>query len=533
MKKAYAGVDRFRLAAAFLVIGIHIGPFSVWSREADYLLTCCAGRIAVPFFLVTTGYFVLAPYVKSGFRKKQAVRRYLAKNGILYLAATLFYTPLALYSGNVPHSAPDAVRTLLFDGTFYHLWYFPAAMTGVIILAILLRVLCRLRGSVQAAIRAAALFSLAAYTVGLFGDSYYGLAERIPLLCRIYSRIFSVSSYTRNGIFYAPVFLLLGVLINLRDETETCRESGCGGYGGCRGHSRGDRDGGGRPDRNERPLSGNRNEQPLSGNRNERPLSGNRNEQPLSGNRNGRPLSGNFGPAVGHRRDSAGCAKGLLLSFAAMLAEGYATYSLHLQRHNSMYLFLLPVMYFLFRLLLMMRGEAPGWIRNCSMLLYVLHPAVIAVLHKAAKAAGLEELLIRNTFVQYLTVCAASLAVTYVIRSVVRAGAFCRDENGSENRTKAKRRAERKQNKKQDKSKEMSEAKTEQKTGQKQRESGAKTERKTDKSKEKSGTKTGQKQREKRNENRTKQGEKYRKSRCKREGVTGCTRKAGRGSSSI
>lgn len=521
MKKAYAGVDRFRLAAAFLVIGIHIGPFSVWSREADYLLTCCAGRIAVPFFLVTTGYFVLAPYVKSGFRKKQAVRRYLAKNGILYLAATLFYTPLALYSGNVPHSAPDAVRTLLFDGTFYHLWYFPAAMTGVIILAILLRVLCRLRGSVQAAIRAAALFSLAAYTVGLFGDSYYGLAERIPLLCRIYSRIFSVSSYTRNGIFYAPVFLLLGVLINLRDETETCRGSGCGGYdgcggyGGCKGHSRGDRDGGGRPDRNEQPLSGKRN------------------ERPLSGNRNGRPLIGNFGPAVGRRRDGAGCAKGLLLSFAAMLAEGYATYSLHLQRHNSMYLFLLPVMYFLFRLLLMVRGEAPGWIRNCSMLLYVLHPAVIAVLHKAAKAAGLEELLIRNTFVQYLTVCAASLAVTYMIRSVVRAGASCRDENGSENRTKAKRRAERKQNKKQDKSKEMSEAKTEQKTGQKQRESGAKTERKTDKSKEKSGTKTGQKQREKRNENRTKQGEKYRKSRCKREGVTGCTRKAGRGSSSI
>lgn len=79
MRKNYAGIDYFRLAAALMVVGIHIGPFSGWSKDADYLLTYCLGRIAVPFFLMTTGYFVLAPYVSSGFQKKRSVHRYFAK----------------------------------------------------------------------------------------------------------------------------------------------------------------------------------------------------------------------------------------------------------------------------------------------------------------------------------------------------------------------------------------------------------------------------------------------------------------------
>ena len=317
LKKTYAGIDYFRLAAAFMVIGIHIGPFSVWNEDLDYLVTYCAGRAAVPFFLMTTGYFVLAPCVKSGFKKKQAVYKYLVKNGVLYLSATLFYAPLALYSGNVPHSLPELVRAVLFDGTFYHLWYFPAAMIGVMILMFLAR----------KSVRMMFLFSAGAYIAGLLGDSYYGLTEQIPLLRLIYSGIFSVSSYTRNGIFFAPVFLLLGMLSAFPDLQCSVRT----------------------------------------------------------------------------------CLAGLTVTFTGMLAEGYVTYSLDLQRHNSMYLLLLPVMYFLFQLLLRIPGRVPVWIRSGSMLLYILHPAVIVLLRGFAKITGLEKILTENTFVQYLSVCVLSL----------------------------------------------------------------------------------------------------------------------------
>lgn len=40
------------------------------------------------------------------------------------------------------------------------------------------------------------------------------------------------------------------------------------------------------------------------------------------------------------------------ISAVLMLTEGWLTWHNGLQRHNSMYLFLLPVMYFLFQLLL-------------------------------------------------------------------------------------------------------------------------------------------------------------------------------------
>ena len=75
-----AGVDLFRIPAALMVAAIHIAPFSTWNRVGDVLFTYCLGRIAVPFFLMTTGFFVLAPYAKSGFRDKRRLVRFLRQN---------------------------------------------------------------------------------------------------------------------------------------------------------------------------------------------------------------------------------------------------------------------------------------------------------------------------------------------------------------------------------------------------------------------------------------------------------------------
>ncbi len=48
------------------------------------------------------------------------------------------------------------------------------------------------------------------YIVGLFGDSYYGIASEIPFLKNLYAEIFDILDYTRNGVFFAPVFFVLG-----------------------------------------------------------------------------------------------------------------------------------------------------------------------------------------------------------------------------------------------------------------------------------------------------------------------------------
>ena len=90
------------------------------------------------------------------------------------------------------------LRRAVFDGSFYHLWYLPALLLG----APIARLLSRL-GQKKALLAAGGL-----YLIGLGGDSYYGLLPQG--LAGFYGGVFRVFTYTRNGLFYVPLFLLLG-----------------------------------------------------------------------------------------------------------------------------------------------------------------------------------------------------------------------------------------------------------------------------------------------------------------------------------
>ena len=184
-------LDRARLAAALLVVCIHTSPLSTYTAAGDFLLTRVLARVAVPFFFMVSGRFL----ERDGWA---GLGRLWRRTLLLYGGAVLLYLPLNWYNGGF--SPLGWVRALLVDGTLYHLWYFPALLLGLPV-ARLLRKL-----GVPAALALAGLL----YLVGLGGDSYYGLAARVPLLARAYDALFSVCSYTRNGLFFAPLFLLLG-----------------------------------------------------------------------------------------------------------------------------------------------------------------------------------------------------------------------------------------------------------------------------------------------------------------------------------
>ena len=124
----YAGIDDFRILAAVMVIAIHTAPFSGVSQSLDFLLTYCVGRVAVPFFLMTTGFFVLGSWKKSVYADNSKVIRFIKKTLFLYAVSVVLYLPVNFYSGELPRSAGGFISMLFFDGTFYHLWYFPAVM---------------------------------------------------------------------------------------------------------------------------------------------------------------------------------------------------------------------------------------------------------------------------------------------------------------------------------------------------------------------------------------------------------------------
>ncbi|MCM1050068.1 MAG: acyltransferase family protein [Clostridiales bacterium] len=217
-------LDYFKIIAAFLVVAIHTSPLASFNADADFIFTRIIARCAVPFFLMVTGYFILPKYlfnerrinsqpirVQGSFNKQEdlhALFRFIKKNVILYIVAVILYLPINFYAGHFKDVKIGGIlRMLIFDGTFYHLWYLPASVLGVLIVFLLGR---RLK------FKTCFNICLLLYFIGLAGDSYYGLITEIPYAAYVYDTMFKIFSYTRNGIFYAPIFLMLGAYISRR-----------------------------------------------------------------------------------------------------------------------------------------------------------------------------------------------------------------------------------------------------------------------------------------------------------------------------
>lgn len=320
--KTLGGLDVFKLIAAFLVVAIHTSPLSSINSTADFLLTRIIARMAVPFFLMVSGYFILPGYLFDRSKDYRPVMRFVKKGLLLYTAASLLYLPVNLYAGHLEHPGIyDVFRALVFDGTFYHLWYLPASLLGMALLCLLSR---------RLPFPAVFGISLLLYGIGLFGDSYYGLIADCPGIGDFYDMLFQIFTYTRNGIFYVPVFLAMGAYAaHDRQTTKT-----------------------------------------------------------------------------------AVLVWAFCLSAVCMITEGLLLHSCDLQRHDSMYLFLLPCMLFLFALVLQIQAKPSRQLRAVSTGIYILHPLVIVLVRGIAKAVHLEGLLIENSLIHYAAVCVGSAVVS-------------------------------------------------------------------------------------------------------------------------
>jgi serine/alanine racemase len=211
---------------------------------------------------------------------------------------------------------------VIFDGTFYHLWYLPAVILGVLIVSLLGRKL---------PLRAILGVTLLLYVIGLMGDSFYGLTSGVPVLSNMYEAMFHVFSYTRNGLFYAPVFLVIGAWFGYSSRI--------------------------------------------------------------------------YGVKVS--------AVGFVISIALMSAEGFSLRYLGWQRHDSMYLTLLPCMYFLYQLVLTWNIKPGPSLRVISTWIYLIHPIFIIIVRGVAKVTGLTGVLVQNSLIHYLVV--AVLSVLFAI----------------------------------------------------------------------------------------------------------------------
>lgn len=202
MKRGYPVIDQMRLISAILVMTIHISPLANISPAGDFILTRIIARVAVPFFFMVTSYFLFL----DGIPTINKVKKTLLSLAKWYFIATVCYLPLLLYNHYFAKKQllVEIIRDILIDGTFYHLWYFPAVIIGIILVYWMKKYL---------PVPIALLLTILLYGIGLCGDSYYYFANNIPIIKNLLAFLFQYMDYTRNGFFFAPLFLMLGAII--------------------------------------------------------------------------------------------------------------------------------------------------------------------------------------------------------------------------------------------------------------------------------------------------------------------------------
>ena len=387
------GLDRYRLIAAFLVIAIHTSPLLSVNENADFFLTRIFARMAVPLFLMITGRYVAANFWENDPDEKGSsaavLLSFLKKIAILYGISVVLYLPVGMYAGHYKQITVTGIfRMLVFDGTFYHLWYFPACMLGMVIVwgcsrigknhqreiknnedrndannVIFVSRNNANRNDVKEEIlaqisevgfRITFVIVIILYILGLLGDSYYGLTTQIPVLKTMYDGMFQVFSYTKNGIFLVPIFLMIGVWFAKVERENTVQNDSYWEM-----------------------------------------------SEPKRWNRKRAGL-------------------GLLISLVLMTVEGFALHAADWQRHDSMYVMLPIVMIFLYIWICAKPQEPSKKLRSLSTWIYILHPAVIVVVHALPGSLGKE--IAGNSLLNYVAVvigtCIISIFGMYVTHRI-------------------------------------------------------------------------------------------------------------------
>ena len=200
--KTYNMVNVLRLLLAYLVVALHAVAFASFGDSVCNFMNNFLFRIAVPFFFITSGYFLYFKSAVKGYFKK-----YITKLTLIFLIITIIDSLVMVplwYSDYATMNTGLLIKEFLINGVHGSLWYFPALIISSTFVYVFIK---------KDAVKLLSIISIPLLIIGLMGDSYYGLIQNTPFLSliNIYEYFFNT---TRNGITFAVPFLTLGVLIN-------------------------------------------------------------------------------------------------------------------------------------------------------------------------------------------------------------------------------------------------------------------------------------------------------------------------------
>lgn len=197
----YAIISLFQYLFAVLVLLLHARR--VFPNDVlHFIQKSLFSRMAVPFFLISASFLISLRIDQN----QTGLKPYLKKSIKTYLCLSLLYLPYALFyvlnSGYPVSAAPiGAFIALFYTGMCYHLWYFPAFFLGLLIVHCLRKVFDS---------KWTAVICLLLYLLGSV-ETYSAYLEH-TVIVDIYQSYKAVFLTTRNGFFYAPIFVYSGQL---------------------------------------------------------------------------------------------------------------------------------------------------------------------------------------------------------------------------------------------------------------------------------------------------------------------------------
>ena len=133
IKEEFDSIDIAKFIACILVVGIHTRALSTVLRDNYYFWDACIGKLAVPFFFVTSGFFLQRKLEKEK-SKKAVIKSQLYRLGIPLLfwesCNILILLPQMLLEKGYREGIFYILKSILFY-PFGAMWYVQALIVAI------------------------------------------------------------------------------------------------------------------------------------------------------------------------------------------------------------------------------------------------------------------------------------------------------------------------------------------------------------------------------------------------------------------
>lgn len=214
--KKYNSLDACKLVMAIFVVAIHTHPFENCPYELVFSIYNSFASLAVPFFFLTSGFFLASKFESPLFHKSnlKTIRSYLYKIIKLYLIWTLIYLPMTIYNFidtgfSFTKSLAIFLRNFFLIGQQYNswpLWYLLSTIYALFGILTLLKTFKFSKNQIL-------LIAIIVYVISIGVSNLAEYSNELPHLVQFLKKTIKSTIYT-GRIFTGFFYISIGFVIS-------------------------------------------------------------------------------------------------------------------------------------------------------------------------------------------------------------------------------------------------------------------------------------------------------------------------------